>query len=179
MRAHGIGILIQATDIPPRGHALCGDALVHGALRIARMEAWTFAVLAHAINPHRHRSHHLDAARDHHVICACDHTLRGKIHRLLRRAAFAIERDGRYRFWKACREYRLTTDIARLLGDLDHAASDHILDQGGIQMRALDEPLQHLRIQIHRMKAGQCAVLTPASERGPHYLYDHGSTHGL
>jgi hypothetical protein len=64
-------------------------------LRIAAMEARTLVVLAHAIDLHRHEAHHLDAARDHAIVRPRDDALRGEVERLLRGAAFAIERDAR------------------------------------------------------------------------------------
>src|SRR5258708_37941790 len=61
---------------------------------IALSEQWPKIILAEAVGAHRHETHHLDTTGDHQIIGAGYHALRGKIHRLLGRAAFAIQRYG-------------------------------------------------------------------------------------
>src|SRR6266852_6765037 len=97
-------------------------------VRIALPEQWSEIVLAEPVRAHRHEAHHLDATGDHQIIGASYHTLCGKIHRLLGRAAFAVQRYGGNGFRKASRENCLPSDIGGLLADLDDAPRDHVLD---------------------------------------------------
>ena len=55
---------------------------------------------------HRHAAHALDAGRDHDVVRARDHTLRGEVDRLLRRAALPVDRRAGHGVGEAGREQR-------------------------------------------------------------------------
>jgi hypothetical protein len=124
---------------------------------------------------HRDAGHHLDAGGDHDVVRAADHALRGEVRRLLRRPALTVDRGRRHCLGEAGREHCVATDVRRLLADLHDAAHDHVFDQLGIELVALDQRLQRLSCEIDGMPLAELAVaLAPCGADG---IDDHCSAH--
>src|SRR5690606_14683964 len=99
--------------------------------------------------------------------------LGGKVERLLGGAALAVQRDRRGAFGETGGQNRVPADIAGLLSGLDDAARNDVLDQPGIDIRALKKALQDPRIKINRVNAVQDAPLAPPAERGANHIdYD-------
>jgi hypothetical protein len=71
----------------------------------------------------------------------------------------------------------LAGDVGGLLAGLHHAAHDHVLDLGGIDLGAVDEGVQHLACEVGRMPAGEAASL--AASGGACCGDDIGLGHGL
>ena len=125
---------------------------------------------------HRHARHVLDAGRDHDVVRAGDHTLRGEVRGLLRRTALAVDRGADRRLGETGGERGVAADVEALVADLHHAAHDHVFDEGGIDVVAVDERLQHVGGEVDGVDVLQLAVA--ASERGTDCVDDDGSGHG-
>ena len=106
-----------------------------------------------------------------------DHTLRGEVRGLLRRPALPVDRRRRHRLGEAGGEHRVAADVRGLLADLHDAAHDHVLDQLGIELVALDERLQRLGGEIDGVPVAQLAVaLAPSGADG---VDDDGGAHGF
>ncbi len=142
------------------------------------MKRWALVVPPHPIDAHRDQAHHLDAAGDDDVIGSSDDPLRGEIHRLLRGAAFAVERHRRHAFGEARGENRLPANVARLLGDLDHASGDHILDQFRIDARPSHQLFEDPGVEIDRMHAVEGAAGAASTEWRANDIDDDGPAHG-
>ena len=93
---------------------------------------------------HRHARHALDAGRDHDVVRAGDHALGGEVHRLLGRPALAVDRRARHRLGEPGGEHGVAADVDALVADLHDATHDHVVDQRGIEVVALDERAQRV-----------------------------------
>ena len=107
------------------------------------------------------RRHALDAGRDHHVLRARHHRLRGELDRLLRGAALPVDRHRRHALRQLRGEHRVARRHGGLLARLGDAAHDHVVDRRGIDARRA-RPLRGCRGEIDRMHAGQ-----PARPCGP------------
>ena len=92
------------------------------------------------------------------VVGAGDHALGGEVGRLLRRAALAVDRGGRDRLGEAGGEHGVAADVEALVADLHDAAHDHVVDQRGVEVVALDERLEHLGGEVGRVPARQLPV---------------------
>ncbi len=97
--------------------------------------------------------------------------------RLLRRAALAIDRGGGHGLGEPGREHGVAADVGGLLADLHDAAHDHVVDQLGIDLVALDERLQRLGGEIDGVPVAQLAVALSAS--GTDGIDDDGGAHVL
>ena len=86
--------------------------------------------------------------RDHDVVRAGDHALRGEVRGLLRRAALAVDGGADRRLGEAGRERRVAADVERLVADLHDAAHDHVVDQRRVEVVALDERAQRVRGEV-------------------------------
>ena len=110
---------------------------------------------------HRHRAHHLDAARHGDV----DHAGRDQggrdVRRLLRRAALGV--DGRRRRFEreAGLQPRGAGDVGGLHADLPDATADDLADLGGIDAGPIDQPALHLGEQVGRVHRRQPPVAPP------------------
>ena len=83
--------------------------------------------------------HDLDAGGDDDVVGAGDDALGGEVGRLLRRAALAVDGGGGHRLGEAGGEHGVAADVEALVADLHDAAHDHVVDERGIEVVALDE----------------------------------------
>jgi hypothetical protein len=128
---------------------------------------------------HRHPAHRLDAGGDDDVVGARDHALRGEVQRLLARPTLPIDRRPADGLGKAGGERGVTADVQALLADLAHASHDHVLDDGGIDARLLDEGAERLRGEVDGVDGIERSGLLASPERGPHGFDDHGFTHDI
>jgi hypothetical protein len=112
---------------------------------------------------HGHAAHALDAGGDHHVHGARHHRLGGEVQGLLRGAALAVHRRPGHAFRQLRSQDGVARHIGGLLADLHDAAHDHIVDQGRIGARAIDQAVDDLAGEVGRMDAGETASLAPAS----------------
>jgi hypothetical protein len=65
-----------------------------------------------------------------------------------RRAALAVDGGGGHRLGPAGGEHGVAADVEALGADLHDAAHDHVVDQGGVEVVALGEGLEHLGGQV-------------------------------
>ena len=118
----------------------------------------------------------LDACRDHHVVRACDHTLGREVGGLLRRPALPVDGGARHRLGEARSQGRVAGDVETLGPGLHDAAHDHVLDQRGVEVVALDESLQGLGREVNGVPVLQLPVALASG--GADGVDDHGSRHG-
>jgi hypothetical protein len=142
---HAEGVHVLAGDVP-----LLGDDLGRGALHDHAAHG---GVALHDLGAHREAAggdrgahggggHDLDAGGDHDVVGPGHDALGGEVGRLLRRAALAVDGGGGHGVGPAGGEHGGAADVDRLVADLHDAAHDHVLDEGGIEVVALDERLE-------------------------------------
>ena len=124
---------------------------------------------------HRHAAHALDPRRDHHVVGARDDALRGEVQRLLRRAALTVDRRSGHRVGEARGERGVAPDVQGLVAHLHDAAHDHVVDQRGIEIVAVDQCTQRVGGEVDGMPAREHAVA--ATERRPDGVDDHCVSH--
>ena len=117
----------------------------------------------------------LDTGGDDDVVRAGHDALGGEVQRLLRRAALAVDRGGGNRLGEAGREHGVAPDVDRLLADLHDATHDDVVDEGRVEVVALDERLQRLGGQVHGVPAAKLAVALSAW--GAYCVDDHGGGH--
>ncbi|MCY1239704.1 hypothetical protein D9M72_525140 [compost metagenome] len=101
------------------------------------------------------------------------------MHRLLARAALAVDGGGRHVVRKACRQPRHPARAGGLLARLGHAAGDDVVDQTRIQLVALDQALEHLRQQFGGMEFGKGRAWLGAAHRAADGVDDDGLLHGV
>src|SRR6185312_7148308 len=75
---------------------------------------------------HRHASHALDAGRDHEILGAGHHGLRGEVDSLLRAPTLTVDRDRRDTVRKTRSQDRVAAYVKGLLADLADASHDHV-----------------------------------------------------
>jgi len=114
------------------------------------MHAGTVVVHPHPVGSHRHPAHRFDAAGDHDIVGAGGDALRGEMHGLLARAAFAVDHDRRHMHRKSGREHRHPGDVGLLAG-LRDAADDDVVDERRIERVSRDDRLEDGREQINGM----------------------------
>jgi hypothetical protein len=126
------------------------------------------ADLVDPVEAHAHRdvAHVLDARADDDVVDAGGDERRAEVHRLLGRAALAVDRRRRRLLGQAGLEPRVARHVEHLLAVLLHAARDDVLDLTRVDARALD----HLGVgraeQLVRMRVLVVALLlVPAPDR--------------
>src|SRR5439155_15242777 len=134
-------------------------------------QAWA----AHHGGAHRHPGHHLDPGGDDDVVHAGHDALGGEVGRLLRGAALPVDGGAHHRLGEAGGQGGVAPDVERLLADLHHAAHDHVLHEGGIEVVAADEGPEGLRGEINRVRVLQLAV--PATNGRPDGVDDDGGRH--
>ena len=165
------GVEVFAREAPLVGDELGRDALRHEAAHVGvahadrRAEREAERAVAHR-GAHRDEAHDLDAGGDDDVVRAGDDALRGEVGRLLRRAALAIDGGGRDRLGEAGAEHGVAPDVDGLGADLHDAAHDHVVDQGGVEVVALDQRLERLGGQVGRVPARQLPVALAARRCG-------------
>ena len=106
--------------------------------------------------------HDLDAGGDDDVVGAGDDALGGEVGRLLRRAALAVDGGGGHRLGQAGGEHGVAADVQALVADLHDAAHDHVVDEGGVEVVALDERLEHLGGEVGGVPARELPVALAA-----------------
>ena len=75
---------------------------------------------------------------DDHVVGAGHDALGGEVEGLLGGAALAVDGGGGHRLGPAGGQHGVAADVERLLADLHDAAHDHVVDQGRVEVVALD-----------------------------------------
>ena len=78
---------------------------------------------------------------------------------------------------EAGRERGVAGDVDALLADLHDAAHDHVLDERGVEVVALDEPREDVGREIDGVNVLQLAVAAP--ERSADGVDDDGRRHGV
>ena len=126
------------------------------------------------VRRHRRARHRLDAARDPDVVRAGDHALRDEVRGLLRRAALPVDARRRHAPRQPGRDPRVAGDVAALLARLRDAAADHVVDERGIEVVALDHRAQHEAEQIGGVPTGERTLALP--ESGARAIDDDGFT---
>ena len=101
-----------------------------------------------------------------------DHGLGGEVDGLLGRAALAVDGGPGTDVGEAGGQRGVAGDVHGLLADGHGAAHDHVLDQGGVEVVALDQGPQGLGGQVDRVPAREPAVA--AAHRGADGVDDHG-----
>ena len=116
--------------------------------------------------------HVLHAAGDDQILGSAHHALGREMHRLLGRAALAVDGHAGDVFGQARRQPAGTGDVAGLRTDGVAAAEDHVLDGAGIDPDARHQGRQDVGAQIGRMDVSQSALLAP--DRGADGVDDIG-----
>ena len=126
---------------------------------------------------HGHEAHDLDARGDGDVVGTGHDALGGEV------AACCDEPHWRSMVvdgtvsGKPAAEHGVAADVERLGADLHDAAHDHVVDQRGVEVVALDERLERLGGQVGGVPAGEGSVALAAS--GTDGVDDHCSGHVL
>ncbi len=130
-----------SAQFPLLGHEVGADTLVYQPIIIAPQHATTKwrpgAILIGRTQ--RNPGHRLNSPCDHNVIRSANHTLRGKVNRLLTRPTLAINRSARYHFGKVRREYGVASHVETLLSNLTHTTYNDILYHARINASPLDQ----------------------------------------
>jgi hypothetical protein len=163
---------LAAADVPLRGDHLRGTELRNLLRAVALAPAARAAEgIGYAIGPagghgrvERNLVHALHSAGDHHVLRAAHHGLGGKVQRLLRGAALAVDRRAGHVLGEACRQPAGACDVARLRTELIQAAEDHVFDLRRVHRGALDEGTQYVGAEVRRVHARESSLL--AAGRG-------------
>ena len=153
-------------DVPLLGDQLRAAELADLLLAVALDPARALAPGAHALEHRgvgvdRDDRHVLDARRDHHVLRAREHGLRGEVQRLLGRPAGAVDRRPGHVLGEAGREPRGAPDDPRLRAQLAHAAHEDVVDGAGVDARALHEGRQRVRAEVGGVHVGERALARP------------------
>ena len=106
--------------------------------------------------------HALDAARDHEILGARHHRLRGEVQRLLRRSALAVDRHRRHAVGQRRGEHDVAAEREGLLADLADAADDDVVDRRRIDPGLGDDRVEHRRAEIGGVDAGETAIAAAA-----------------
>lgn len=167
-------LLVEAADTPLGGDHLGADELVHRLVPVPRPPP-----LAPHKRPLREPQrgcgppggeadgdlrHVLNTARDHQVLRARQHTLRGEVHGLLRRTALPVDRHPRHLLGQPRRQPARPRDVTGLRPHGVQAAEDDVLDGGRVDSAARDQSLQHMCPQVGGMHPAQ-ATFTPPDGR--------------
>src|SRR5204862_3095324 len=108
------------------------------------------------------------------VVRARHHTLRDEVHRLLRRTALTVDTGRRHAPRQPGRDPRVARHVAALLPRLGHTSADDVVDDGGIEVVALDHGAQHETEQIGGMPTGERALAL--AESGARAVDDYSFT---
>ena len=94
---------------------------------------------------------------------------------LLAGATLTIDTDARHRLREPCGECRVAGDVDALLTCLGDAPHDDVVDCSWVESRPLDERLENVGGEIHRMPV----LEVPASlaSWGSNGIHDHRTTH--
>jgi hypothetical protein len=151
-------------------------------VRISLSNAGGFVTAAHARQlskrrgrKHWHTCHVLNASSDDYVLGATHDGLYGEMQRLLRGATLAVDGDSRNALGQSRGQHSVARDVHRLLADLTYTPQDDILDQGRVDISALDEGIQHCCSEIDWMHTSQSPLAATAS--GPHGSNDVSLCH--
>jgi hypothetical protein len=105
------------------------------------------------------------------------HRLGREVRSLLRRPALAVDGGAGHGLREAGGEDGVAAQVHRLGADLGHAAEDHVLDELGVEVVALDEGPQDLGAEVDGVPARQVAVAL--AEGRADGIDDHGAGHGV
>jgi len=124
---------------------------------------------------HRDAAHAFHAGGDDAVHRAGHHRLRREVQRLLRRAALAVDGHAGHLQRQLRGQCGHAADAAALLAGLQHAAHDHVFHQCRVSTAALEQRVDHLRRQIHRMPARDTppALATRGARGGDDISFSH------
>ena len=148
------------------GDALRGIELIDGLVAKARLPALAagerIGEAEGLAGEHGRRDgdlgHGLHAADRDHILRAAHHRLGGKVQRLLRRAALAVNRRARHIHRQASGEPRGARDVARLRTDGVDAAENNVVVVFTRNHIALDQGLERMRAEIDCVDVGQTTL---------------------
>ena len=98
---------------------------------------------------------------------------------LLARAALPVHAGAAHGLGEAGGQRGVAADVDALLADLPDAAHDDVLDQRGIDARALDQRLQRVCGQIDGVDGLEGSGVLTAAERGADGADDDCFAHGM
>ena len=157
-------------DVILVGHQVGRDALLDDLVLLQQFRAQDSR-----IGSEGHARHRLDPARDHDVGLAGHDLHRGEVESLQSRGAHPVHARARDGLRESGDQGREAPDVQALLVDLGHAAEDDVLDQLGLDPRAVDERPQREGGQVVRPPVLQGpAPLPDGRAYGPH---DHSLSH--
>ena len=173
--AQRIAFHLLAADPPPGRDLLGAQSLMDEVEPFVqgRSVGVTGPVLGR--RPDGHPAHRLDPAADDDVHGAGHDRLGGEVDGLLRRATLPVDRRAGHRVGEARSQGGVAPDVHGLLAHGHGAAHDDVLDEGGVQVVALDEGLERRGGEVHGVPARQLAVAPP--HRGAYRVDDDGVGH--
>lgn len=127
---------VGAADVPPVGDELGTVELADLGVAVARRPAVTAEGMPEALRradrggaPDRHEAHHLDAAREHQILLSRKDPVCREAHRLLRRAALAVDGRAGDGLGQTGAEPAGAGDVRGLRADLVDAPPDDVVDR--------------------------------------------------
>ena len=130
VRAQRELVELVARDLPLVGDHLRAQPLPDDVVLLHQLRREGAAVLLLGLHAHAERqvAHVLDARADDHVVDTGRDECRAEVHRLLRRAALAVDRRRSGLDREALLQPRVARDVERLLADLLDTPRDDVLD---------------------------------------------------
>ena len=125
--------------------------------------------------PDGHPAHRLDAGPDDDVHGSGHDGLGREVDGLLGRPALAVDGRPGHGVGEPGGQRRVAADVHGLLAHRHGATHDDVLDQGGVEVVALDQGLERRGGEVDGVPARQLAVA--ASHRGADCVDDHGIGH--
>ncbi len=104
-------------------------------------------------------------ARDHQVLGAGEHGLRGEVHGLLGGAALPVDGDTGHLLGEARGQPAGAGDVAGLRPDRVETAEDHVLHGGRVDPGALHQRGQHAGAEVGRVDRGESSPRRPTGVR--------------
>ena len=175
VRLGGEFVELPPCELPPSGDELGADTLVRepGEPLLQGGEG----LHAERGRAHRHPAHRLDAARDRDVVRTRDDALRGEMHGLLAAAALPVDGGAGDRHRETGVQQGRAPDVERLVARLADTSRDDVVDESGVEARALDQGGEHRGEQIGGVDPGQRAARLPLPRRGADDVDDDGTGH--
>ncbi len=163
MRGEREGLHVLAADVPLLGDHLGRAELADLLVAIARLPSGRLGERSReaVLVSDQHRggdrdgAHVLQAAGDDEVLRSGHHALGGEVHRLLRRAALAVDRHAGHVVGESRDEPGRTGDVTGLRADRVAAAHDDVVDGARVDASAIDERLEHVAAEIGGVHLGE------------------------
>jgi hypothetical protein len=110
--------------------------------------------------PDRDEAHRLNPAREHQILLSREDSVCREAHRLLRRAALAVDGRAGHRLGQPCAEPAGAGDVGGLGPDLIDAPPDDVVDCGRIDACGLDGGPHDVGGQVGRVDSGEAPSST-------------------